>query len=183
MTSLDHTGNLVGALALVITDRTSDAIAEAGQSSTAAAALSALHQFLDRPTIDQLRQVLGLTHSGTVRLVDRLEKNGHLRRYPGADGRSTALSLTASGRRQAAKLAETRARVIENALGVLSPTELNTLDQLVGRILVGLMRGPGATRWMCRLCDLGACGRANGACPVERAAAAKYLGAEPKDTP
>jgi hypothetical protein len=36
------------------------------------------------------------------------------------------------------------------------------------------MRGPGATRWMCRLCDLDACGRADGSCPVERAAAARY---------
>ena len=41
---------------VVLTDRMSDAVAQAaGQSPSAAAALSALHQFLDRPTIDRLR--------------------------------------------------------------------------------------------------------------------------------
>jgi rubrerythrin len=28
--------------------------------------------------------------------------------------------------------------------------------------------------WICRLCDLGACGRAEGHCPAASAAAAKY---------
>ena len=43
----------------MIADRTSDAVAgAAGRSDSAAAALSALLHFLDRPTIDRLRQVL-----------------------------------------------------------------------------------------------------------------------------
>ena len=47
-------GNLLGALSLVITDRLADATTgAAGQSVTAATALSALHHFLDRPTIDR----------------------------------------------------------------------------------------------------------------------------------
>ena len=50
--------------------------AAAGQSESAAAALSALLHFLDRPSVDLLRQVLGLTSSGTVRLVDRLAESG-----------------------------------------------------------------------------------------------------------
>ena len=74
MTRPDSDANLLGALALVITDRTSGAIAAAaGQSVSAAAALSALHHFLDRPSIDRLRLVLGLTPSGVSRAVARLE--------------------------------------------------------------------------------------------------------------
>ena len=73
MTALDRQANLLGALALVITDQSAQAVAAAaGQSVSAAAALSALHHFLDRPTLDQLHKVLGLTPSGAVRLVDRL---------------------------------------------------------------------------------------------------------------
>jgi hypothetical protein len=69
----DRTANLLGAVALALTDRTAEAFANAGSGSeSGAAALSALHHFLHDPSIDRVRQVLGLTHSGTVRLVDRL---------------------------------------------------------------------------------------------------------------
>ena len=82
-------GNVLGALSQVITDQSLAAIAGAtGQSPTAAAALSALAEFLDRPTVDQLRKVLGLTPSGAVRLVDRLAGAGLVSRGPGTDGRS-----------------------------------------------------------------------------------------------
>jgi DNA-binding MarR family transcriptional regulator len=172
---LDRTGNLLGALSLVVSDRTADALTEAaGHGETAAAALSALHQFLDRPSIDLLRQVLGLTSSGTVRLVDRLEAAGYVRRRPGADGRSTVVSLTPAGRRAARRVAAARAAVLEGALAALSPAERRTLDGLASKLLVGLMRGPGAVRWMCRLCDLGACGREQGHCPVANAAGDRY---------
>ena len=70
-------------------DRLSEAVAApAWHSQSAAAALSALSHFLDGPSIDVLRQVLGLTSSGTVRLVDRLEAEGSVTRRPGVDGRS-----------------------------------------------------------------------------------------------
>jgi MarR family transcriptional regulator, negative regulator of the multidrug operon emrRAB len=48
-------------LALVVADQLNDAVAEAaGRSDSAPAALAALHHFLDRPSVDLLRQVLGL---------------------------------------------------------------------------------------------------------------------------
>jgi DNA-binding MarR family transcriptional regulator len=162
-----HAENLMGALALVIADRTTDAIEDSSrQSPTAAAALSALHQFLGTPSIDLLRQVLGLTSSGTVRLVDRLEDAGYVTRRAGTDGRSTLIQLTGSGRRAASRVSGARASVLREALSVLSPDERRTLDAIAARLLVSFMRGPGAVRWMCRLCDLTACGRAQGQCPV-----------------
>ncbi len=97
--SLDRAANIVWALSLVITDQASDAVTEAaGRSESAAAALSALLHFLDHPSVDLLRQVLGLTSSGTVRLLDRLEESGYVERGPGADGRSASVSLTERGR-------------------------------------------------------------------------------------
>jgi hypothetical protein len=33
-------------------------------------------------------------------------------------------------------------------------------------MLVWLIRGHGAVRWMCRMCDTTACGRERGECPV-----------------
>ncbi|HEX7050220.1 MAG TPA: MarR family winged helix-turn-helix transcriptional regulator [Longimicrobiales bacterium] len=167
---LDRAGNLLGALSLAVVDRTFDAIAEAGgESETAAVALSALYHFLDRPTIDGLRRVLGLTSSGTVRLVDRLEAAGWVKRGPAADGRATTVLLTASGRRIAERVSAARASALERALSVLSPAERRQFEELASILLVGLMRGPGAVRWLCRLCDMGACGWASGGCPVRNA--------------
>jgi DNA-binding MarR family transcriptional regulator len=164
-----------GALALIVADQVADAVATAaGRSDSAGAALSALLHFLDRPSIDRLRQVLGLTSSGTVRLVDRLAESGYVRRDPGPDGRSTAIVLTEQGKRAASQVSAARADVLERSLAVLSPEERTTFERLAGQVLVGMMRGPGATRWMCRLCDIGICRGAAGGCPVGNAAAARY---------
>jgi DNA-binding MarR family transcriptional regulator len=168
-----HAGNLLGALALAVADRTSDSIeSAAARSLTGAAALSAMVHFLDRPSIDLLRRVLGLTSSGTVRLVDRLERDGLVVRRAGDDARVTTVELTPAGRRAGRAVAAGRAEVVESVLSSLDPRERDQLDLLLGKALVGMIRGPGATRWMCRLCDTGACGREEGRCPVANATGA-----------
>ncbi len=172
---LDRTGNLLGALSLAVADRTGDAVGgAAGESQNSAITLSALNDFLDGPSVDRLRAVLGLTPSGTVRLIDRLQAAGYVTRLPGVDGRSVSVHLTASGRRAARRVADARAAVLEEALGALAPDEREALDRLISRVLVGLIRGPGATRWMCRFCDTVACGRQEGRCPVANAARERY---------
>jgi len=170
-----HTANLLGALALVVHDRLSEAMTDAsGRGETAAAALSSLDNFLDRPTIDTLRRVLGLTSSGTVRLVDGLEKENLIERGQGDDRRATALQLTRTGRRAATRVATARAGVLNDALATLSGRERETLDGLLAKLLVGMMREPGATKYMCRLCDASACGHADGRCPVRNAARERF---------
>lgn len=175
---LDGAANLFGALALMVADQTADAAAAAaGRSDSAPAALAALHHFLDRPSVDLLRQVLGLTSSGTVRMLDRLAESGLVERGPGADARSTAVSLTEAGRTAARQVCDARAEVLDRALAVLTPPERAQFTALAGKVLVGMMRGPGATRWMCRLCDTGICRGAPGGCPVGNAAREHYADA------
>jgi DNA-binding MarR family transcriptional regulator len=167
MTSSEHSANVLGALALVVRDRMSEAVsAAAGQPENGAAALSLLAQFMERPRVGLLHQAVGLTPSGAVRMLDKLEDAGWVRRGAGDDGRSTSVRLTASGRRAAARVAAARAAVLDDALSVLADEERDAFAEIVGRVLVGLMRDPGATRWMCRLCDARACGHREGACPV-----------------
>jgi len=174
--AIDQTANLLGALSLVLADRMADAMGGAdGKPGSAAAALSALLHFLDRPTVDLLRRVLGLTSSGTVRLVDRMTESGYVERGPGNDGRSTAVMLTGAGRAAAERVAAARAEVLEGALGGLTDADRDALRKILGTMLVTMMRGPGATRWMCRLCDTGACRGAEGGCPVGNAARERYL--------
>ena len=172
---LEHSANLLGALSLAVADRTQEAVAEpGGLSETAAAALSALHHFLDRPSVERLGQVVGLTSSGTVRLVRRLQQAGYVEREAGRDARVSEVRLTASGRRAARRVSAARAAVLGNALQDLSGEEKETLDGLLARALVRMMRAPGATKWMCRMCDTSACGREQGRCPVANEARARW---------
>ena len=167
----DRTANLLGALSLVIADRVADAITVIdGHSTSAATTLSALYHFLDRPSIDLLRQVLGLTSSGTVRLIDRLEVAGYVTRGPGRDGRTTTVALTSEGRRVAEQVSAARATVLSKTLEAMSPDDRTRLDSIASQLLVGMIRAPGATRWICRVCDTQACGRDDGRCPVANAA-------------
>jgi DNA-binding MarR family transcriptional regulator len=171
--------NVLGALALVLTDRMADAVEDAAaQAESGATALSALvHVLPPDPSIDLLAQVLGLTHSGTVRLVDRLERAGQVRRGAGRDGRSTAVRLTAAGRRAATRVTTARTGQLSAALAVLTGDEQEQLAGLAGRVLAGLRRNGADTpvqRWTCRLCDTTACGRPAGRCPLAGAHPASW---------
>jgi DNA-binding MarR family transcriptional regulator len=173
---LDQTANLLGALSLMIADRMADAMGEAGgRPESAAAALSALLHFLDQPSVDVLRQVLGLTSSGTVRLLDKMAESGHVERGPGADRRSVSVTLTGAGHAAAERISAARAGVLHSALAGLSAAERAALTAIMGKVLTGLMREPGAVRWMCRLCDTGVCRGTEGGCPVGNAARERYL--------
>ena len=85
-----------------------------------------------------------------------------------------AVRLTPAGRRAAQRVARARGEVLGAALGDLSEDERETFERALSKVLVGLIRGPGAVRWMCRLCDMTACGRSEGHCPVARAARERY---------
>ncbi|MGH2743362.1 MAG: winged helix DNA-binding protein, partial [Thermoleophilaceae bacterium] len=91
--------NLLGAVSLAVADRVRDAAERGtGQGGSAPAALVSLAGYLDGSPIDSVRGPLGLTHSATVRVVDRLVAAGLARRRGGADRRSVAVELTPAGR-------------------------------------------------------------------------------------
>src|SRR3954447_15264436 len=95
--------NLVGALGVILTDVLADATELVG-GATPAAALVALNGTSAGGTIDALAGGGGLSHSGTVRLVDRLVREDLVERRRGADQRSAALVLTPAGRRAARRV-------------------------------------------------------------------------------
>jgi DNA-binding MarR family transcriptional regulator len=166
---LDQGANRLGALALRLADRMEVAVtAEGARSLSAATALSAIERFfVDGPSIDALGRVLGLTSSGAVRLVDRLETAGLVSRRRGDDGRVSVILLTAKGRRVAARVTVARAAVLTDALASLTAPERATLDALVDKILVALVQGPSPGPAMCRLCATEVCGAERGhPCPI-----------------
>jgi DNA-binding MarR family transcriptional regulator len=174
VTEAGRAGNVLGALALAVADQLSASASRAGVSDSAAAALSALYHFLDRPTLEQLSRVLGLTHSAVVRLVDRLAATGLITRGPSDDRRSRTISLTPEGREVARTIEAARADALNAALAGFSAEELGQLHSLTGRIMANIVRDKDGGAWICRRCDLEACERASGQCPAANAAAEKY---------
>jgi MarR family transcriptional repressor of emrRAB len=156
-----HEVNAFGALALEVADRVQKAGNPHGGSVPAA--LAALHGLAGGRSIDVLAKVVGLSHSGAVRLVDRLAADGLAERRVGADGRSVALQLTPSGRREARRVLARREAAIEQVLASLTAAERATLARLHERVLTGLTLSQQERRRVCRLCDVDACGRV---CPA-----------------
>src|SRR5918999_6028663 len=105
-----HEANVLGAVSLAVADRVRQAVERgAGKGGSAPAALVSLATYLDGSPIGSIRGPLGLTHSATVRVVDRLVAAGLAERRAGADRRSVAVELTDQGRAAAARAASTRA--------------------------------------------------------------------------
>jgi DNA-binding MarR family transcriptional regulator len=171
----EATANLLGALAMVVTDQLTELTsAAAGQSGAGPAALSALGQFLDLPTLDAVAEVLGLTHSGAVRLVDRLSEADLVERAPGIDRRSRIVSLTAAGQRAAGAVTAARGACLDELVGTLSVDDRRALQRVAGALLTTIVNRKDSGAWICRLCNLAHCGHAEGHCPTACAAAEKY---------
>ena len=95
-----------------------------------------------KASVDRLRQVLGLTASETVRLVDRLAAAGLVRRGPGADAE---VDLGGSHGRPAPGGAQGRgpSARCSRAVRRLSNTEREPFDGLLAKILVAQDARPG----------------------------------------
>jgi MarR family transcriptional repressor of emrRAB len=179
----ERDANLVGAMALALADRVQAVAAQAGgHGASGPAALTALHGPAAGASIDGLRRIVGLTHSGAVRLVDRLAGSGLVERRAGADQRSTALWLTPAGRRAARRVLVQRAAVIDAALAELAPAEREALVLAAERLLPALAGAPATEPRICRLCDTEACGRPAGDCPMQLAGVANDRSDRPRPT-
>src|SRR6266404_1151843 len=115
--------NLLGALSLAVMDRIEqgarDIIGHAGETPAALIVIG----YGPGITNDKLRRILGLSHSGTVRLVDRLVSDWLVERRPGKDGREVALYLTSTGAAARNDLLASRISTVASLLDVLSPAE------------------------------------------------------------
>jgi MarR family transcriptional repressor of emrRAB len=162
-----RTANLLGAHALVATDRMRRA---AGMELSSAAVLSALWTFADGASIDELRRVLDLSHSGGVRIVGRLVARGLVARETDpADRRAVRLHLTADGRRTARRLLASRQEALTELLAPLGQREMADLERLLERLLAAVTGEREAANRICRFCDPDVCGHPN-RCPVTQAA-------------
>jgi DNA-binding MarR family transcriptional regulator len=165
----DRAANLLGAHALVAADRMRLAT---GMELSSAAVLSALRTFADGASIDQLRRVLGLSHSGGVRIVNRLEGRGLVaRERDPADGRAVRLHLTPEGDRAARRVLAARRAALASLLTPLDARQTADLERLLERLLAAATDEHEAANRICRLCEPDVCGHPD-RCPVTQAALA-----------
>jgi DNA-binding MarR family transcriptional regulator len=163
--------NLVGAFALAVADGQRSASEHAVKHAAAApAALVALEKY-PHESVAFFAPILGLTDSGTVRLYERLTTAGLVKRQPGGNARTLALSLTPTGRRAVQRMRDARRRSIADTLAPLSPAERRQLTSLLEKTLAALPDTRPDARHLCRLCDHAACDE-TGTCPVDLAVTA-----------
>ena len=159
---IDRTANLLGVVGLAVAgsieDTARDILNHAGETP---AALVVIGYGLG-PSNDQLRRILGLSHPGSVRLVDRLVADGLVERREGRDKRAIALYLTEQGAGLREKLLKGRLAAIKPLLTSLTESEQEVLAALLHKMLSSMETTDLERCTLCRLCDDRVCSN----CPI-----------------
>lgn len=147
-----RTANLLGALALAVSDRLVDAVRfHPKQTDSAPAALHLIGSFPGCSN-NELSRALNLSHSATVRLVDRLEESGLVAASREKDGRTTSLHLSEAGSELVRSLAQKRRDCLTQFVQPLSAAEQKSLKKCIEKLLQSMKITPFNAATICRLC-------------------------------
>ncbi len=150
---IDRTANLLGVVGLAIAGRIEDAardiLSHAGETPAAVVVIG----YGLGPSNDQLRRILGLSHPGSVRLVDRLIADGLVERRQGHDRRTIALYLTEAGHTLREALLKGRLAAIRPLLLPLTGAEQDALAAILHKMLSFMPTTDLERCNLCRLCD------------------------------
>lgn len=159
---IDRTANLLGVVGLAVANRIEDKarviLNHAGETPAALVVIG----YGFGPSNDQLRRILGLSHPGAVRLVDRLVADDLVVRREGRDKRAIALHLTDRGARLRDKLLKGRLAAITPLLMPLTEAEQGVLADLLHKMLSSMETSDLDRCRLCRLCDDQVCSN----CPI-----------------
>lgn len=158
-----YTVNLLGALAIGCSDIQISAMGTIGLDLPELTALLIVHA---RPgsKVDDVARTTGFTHSGAVRVIDRLCDGEWVERRTGRDRRAVALHCTREGRRQAKRAIALRREALGNVMQEFTTNELVAFRRLARKFLAKLPRERTDAWRICRLCDHTNC--AGSECPV-----------------
>jgi MarR family transcriptional repressor of emrRAB len=159
---IDYVANLLGVVGLAVAERIEKAARDVlGHAGETPAAVVVIGYGLG-PTNEQLRRILGLSHPGAVRLVDRLVSEGLVERREGRDKREIALHLTRRGTGVREKLLKGRLAAIRPLLLPLTDAEQETMAALLHKVLSSIEANDIERCNLCRLCDDRVCTN----CPI-----------------
>ncbi len=149
-----HAANILGALALLIQDRVESTWQSALDLSPMAAA--ALVQIAGEPgaSIELVAGRIGLTHSATVRVIDKLAERGLVEKDRARkDARAQSLKLTKAGKQTAQQLHGARNQVTDDLLAGLVPAQRQALRDAIAAILHRTVEPGREADVTCRVCD------------------------------
>lgn len=115
-------------------------------------------------SVDWLYRRLGITQSGTVRLLDRLQSSELITRHRPGGQREVEITISAAGCSVLARGVAARASAMQQLLSPLSEQERDHLIALIARSLSEQSRERRCADTLCRLCDWSACTEK---CPVD----------------
>lgn len=158
-----HSSNVVVAWALAVHDGLDAAAGVSGLRAREVAALTLVREH-DGCSVDWLHERVGLTQSGTVRLVDRLVDRELLKR--GAPlGRMIPLHVTRAAETLLESWQAARDDVVAGATAGLSAAERADLASVMAATLQAQQRSRSKADATCRTCTWSWCGDD---CPVDR---------------
>ncbi|HEY3146328.1 MAG TPA: MarR family transcriptional regulator [Dongiaceae bacterium] len=149
-----HTANILGALSLLIQDRVESAWQSTLDLSPMAAA--ALVQIDNEPgsSIEAVAGRIGLTHSATVRVIDKLAERGLVEKDRARqDARAQSLKLGKAGRPTVQQLHAARNQVTDDLLAGLEPAQRAVLESAIRAILHRTVEPGREADVTCRVCD------------------------------
>jgi len=152
-----RTANLLGALACEIVGRIERQSKLPPNETNSSIAAITLISFYSGCSNRALSRALGLSHTATVRLVDKLEASGLVISATGTDRRAVALDLTDAGRARAREAVQQRCALVGNMIGILTPTQRAQLDDIAETLLRSMVETADDADHICRLCDGDAC--------------------------
>lgn len=164
----DYMANLLGVFTTTVSSRIEQGIAKlGGRSLSHETALIAISNHPNE-SIDMLSKVLGLTHSGAVRLTNTLEDEKLVQRHKsGDDARTVVLRVTTKGRKRADDVLQTREKVTAQILNTLTDEQKAALTPVLEVALGALTDDKKGARRICRMCNEKVC--CPQGCPVESA--------------
>lgn len=142
--------NRLAALATAVNDA---AFADTGDLSDSAVAALIAVRTREPIAIQHIAAIVGLTHSATVRLVDRLEK-GWLVRRQRRKGREVLVETTSRGKRRVRDLMAKRREAVEALTVGLSETDRKALLRIVETVLGAALDNGAEPERLCRYCDV-----------------------------
>jgi MarR family transcriptional regulator, negative regulator of the multidrug operon emrRAB len=116
---------------------------------------------------------LSLSHSWTVRVVEKLQSAGLINKKTGSDKRAVALFVTEQGRRKVQGIVRARRRCLDEVLGVLPVRDQKQFTSMLERMLAFMPDGVDSGEAICKLCEVDVCPQNR--CPVTLAADAREL--------
>lgn len=159
-----RTANILGALSLAISDKLLTELKEhSRQNDTSAAALNVIG-CTEGISNGQLGKALGITHSATVRLLDKLVESQLVEVRAGTDRRAVAIFLTSNGRERVVEMLKGRCEILGGIVDLLNVEQRQQLNSIAETLLAQFTEGPVHSMQVCRLCDAVSC--PTDRCPV-----------------